>query len=64
MARRAFHGRVLGWALGVLLFLTGTAAAAGIGDAAHLSGWLLDRAGYGLNASLVVITGFFIAMYS
>lgn len=48
MYRRGF----LRFTAGMLLLLAGTvsAAAAGIGNAAHLSGWLLGRVGYGLNA--------------
>jgi hypothetical protein len=47
--RRAFRGRPVRFAAAVVLFLAATVLAARAGNAAHLSGWLLGRAGYGLN---------------
>ncbi len=50
MARVTFHCRALRCAAGVILLLAVTISASGAENPAYLSGWLLDRAGYGLNA--------------
>lgn len=50
MLRRNWHCHAVLLTSGVLLLLAQTVSAAGAGDAGRLSGWVLERAGYGLSS--------------